>query len=382
MSSVDHIILYLLLIAVFYNFSKNNSKYISKDKFWYYALLPIVLYAFIEGSRYGRGVDYPAYKFRFEHINPLEETQLLFLWLMRTLKAFSFNYVLVFITYSFITITGTFYFIRKTFDNQERQWMFLFAFLSLTLVAESAIRQYIAQPFIFCAIPFMLEKKKWWIGIVLALIAVNIHTGVAVQIPALIISYYFVKKTLDWKIWIVVLFVSYYILPQGILSESSIQMLQMLNMGSLVASEHVLHYVEDADRWLGEGSVLEAAEQTFFTMSLQFMFESAVIFVCCKVLQKYPKQKIMFLFNIAVAGFILCRLFHGYEIFTRMFQQLYIYWFVPVGYAAYHIYRRTDFSQKERKLLLRAMFVLCIYQFMYWFRFVFLNPDATFFWNI
>lgn len=383
MSPLLHIIVYLIMISVFYYFSKNviNNKY--KNSFWLLALIPIIIYSLIEGCRYNRGVDYPAYAYRFEHINPQEEQQILFLSLMQLLKFLGFDSVGAFITYSFLFITGTFFFIKKTYNRDETQWMYFFALIAMTLRAESMIRQYIAQPFIFASIPFIINKK-WIPAFILILIGINIHTGVLIQIPLIICSYFFIKKTFNWKVWILMLFLAYYVIPNGILVSTFTNLLSILHLDSIVASDHVMHYIEDSDRWLGEGSILKDAEQSFLTMTFQFIFEASVIYSSYKLLTKYPNQKVLFAYNIAVAGFILCRLFHGYEIFTRIMGQMDLYWFIPVGYSFYAINKEKKLyknNQKEMMKIKETLFLLCLYQFMFWARFIFLNSNAMFFWD-
>lgn len=383
MSPVLHIIAYIILISIFYNFSKNNIKDKYRNSFWLIAIIPIVVFSLVEGCRYDRGADYLYYTYRFEHINPLDEPQIIFLGLMKLLKFLGFDSVGAFITYSFLFITGTFFFIKKTYNRDEAQWIYFFALLAMTLRAENLIRQFIGQPFIFASIPFIF-KRKWIPAVLLILAAINIHTGVLIQIPLIICSYFFIKKTFNWKIWILMLFFAYYVLPNGILVSAFTNLLSMLHLDSLIASDHVMHYIEDSDRWLGEGSVLEDAKQGFLTMTLQFLFEASVIYSAYKLLSKYPNQKVLFAYNIAVVGFILCRLFHGYEIFTRMMWQMYMYWFIPVGYSFYAINKEKLSRRNKINEMIKikgALLLLCLYQFMFWSRFIFLNPDAKFFWD-
>lgn len=383
MSPVLHIIAYIILLSIFYNFSKNNIKDKYRNSFWLIAIIPIIVFSLVEGCRYGRGVDYLSYVYRFEHINPLDEPQVLFLWLMQLLSSIGFDSVGAFITYSFIFITGTFFFIKNTYDKDNAQWIYLFAFLAMTLRAENFVRQFIAQPFIFASIPFIF-KRKWIPAVLLILAAINIHTGVLIQVPLIICSYFLIKKTFNWKIWILMLFFAYYVIPNGILVSAFTNLLSILHLDSLIASDHVMHYIEDSDRWLGEDSILETAAQSFLTMTLQFIFEASVIYSSYKLLIKYPNQKVLFAYNIAVAGFILCRLFHGYEIFTRMMWQMYMYWFIPVGYSFYAINKERILYKNKMKEMMKikgTLILLCFYQFMFWARFIFLNPEAKFFWD-
>lgn len=383
MSSVLHIIAYIILISIFYYFSKNNIKDKYRNLFWLIAIIPIVVFSLVEGCRYDRGADYLYYTYRFEHINPLDEPQIIFLGLMQLLKFLGFDSVGAFITYSFLFITGTFLFIKKTYNRDEAQWMYFFALIAMTLRAESMIRQYIAQPFIFASIPFIFNRK-WIPAVLFILAAINIHTGVLIQVPLIICSYFLIKKTFNWKIWMLMLFFAYYVIPNGILVSAFTNLLSILHLDSIIASDHMMHYIENSDRWLGEGSILEAAEQSFFTMTLQFLFEASVIYLSYKLLMKYPNQKVLFAYNITVVGFILCRLFHGYEIFTRMMGQMDLYWFIPVGYSFYILFKdkiSSDFRLKELLKIKMALFLLCFYQFMYWSRFIFLNPEAMFIWD-
>ena len=382
MSQILHIIAYTILMFVFYSFCKVNTKKKYEKTFWILAFIPILVFSIVEGCRYNRGVDYPTYAYRFIHLSPLEEPQILFLWLMQLLKSIGFDTVGAFITYSFLFITGTFFYINNTYNRKEAQWMYFFAILAMTLRAESQIRQFIAQPFIFASIPFIINKK-WIPAICLILAAINIHTGVLFQVPIIICSYFLIKKTLNWKICILFLFTVYYILPNGIFSSTFTNLLSILHLDVLIASDHVMHYVEDSDRWLGEDSVLETSEQSFFTKSLQFLFEASIIYSSYKLLEKKPNQKILFAYNITVIGFILCRSFHGYEIFTRMFSQMYIYWFIPVGYSFYVLNEKRILIKNtiDSYLIKGAILILCIYQSMYWLRFIFINPEAKFFWD-
>lgn len=382
MSSFIHIIAYIILVFSFYFFCEEIIKNKYRKSFWPIAFIPIIAYSIIEGCRYGRGVDYIPYAYRFTHLNILEEPQILFYGLMKLLKDLGFDTVGAFVTYSFLFITGTFFFIKNTYNRNEAQWMYLFAFLAMTIKAESMIRQYIAQPFIFASIPFILRKKLIY-ATCLILVAINIHTGVLIQVPFIICSYFLIKKTLNWKIWTIMLFIVYYILPNGILVSTFTNVLSNSNLDKIIASEHVMHYIEDSDRWLGEDSVLSGAEQSFATMTLQFLFEACIIYSSYKLLAKYPNQKILFAFNISVIGFILCRSFHGYEIFTRMMDQLYIYWFIPVGYSFYILNKEKSAYNKIKNLIniKVTLLIICTYQTLFWSRFIFLNPEAKFFWD-
>lgn len=383
MSPVSHILVYILLFSVFFVFCY-KIKEIREIDFWKVALIPIFTYAIIEGCRYGRGVDWIWYKYRYEHIVPFDEPQKAFLGLMQLLNFLHFDYVGAFIVYSLLLIGGTFFFIKGSFSKEEGRWMFFFSIVAFTLSAEGYVRQYLAQPLVFASIPFLL-KRKWWPAIVLLAIGANIHTGVMFQPPLLIAFYLLLSKTWNWKVWVGLLFVVYYILPEGKLVDNAIAVLQLLHLDSILgADSNLFHYIEQSDRWLGTDSILEGSEQTIVTKSLQFLFEASVIYAASWSLKFKENRLVLCIFHIVVLGFITSRLFHGYEIFCRITRQLYIYWFVPAGYAFYVYSLVCGKSNGIYKISLKglemSLITLSLYQFMYWGRFVFLNPEALFFW--
>ena len=115
MSPIEHIFLYLLLfLATFLCSLRIKSNTSSKD-FWRIMMVPIILFSVIEGCRYGRGTDYLSYKYRYEYIDLLEETQTGFIFIMQVLKGIGCNYVLAFISYTLILSLGLVWFIKSNF---------------------------------------------------------------------------------------------------------------------------------------------------------------------------------------------------------------------------------------------------------------------------
>ncbi len=380
MSTIDHILLYCLFFIVLLIFSAKSNKRKTSSNFWNSAILTILFFIIIEGCRYGRGADYLSYKYRFEHLD-IFEPQKLYLAINQLLHFVGTNYIGAFMFYALIFIIGTFYFIRKSFDREEARWMYCLAIVSMLFKFETFPKQYLALPFILCSIPFMYKKNKWIVAVLLIVSGLNIHSGLTFLVLVLIASYFFIKKTLPAKYLIFLLFVVYYVLPPGFLADFFISILKSFHLGSLLASDHVTLYVDNADRWLGADSFIETTQQSFFTKTLQFLFEIAVILSTSIALRLKPNHKILFLFNITMVGFIFYRMFHGFEIFARLFGQLNIFWFVPLGYAIY-ILKNFNFSYKQKQLMKLTIGYAILYQIMLYIRFIFLNPEATYVWNI
>lgn len=387
MSSIEHIILYFLFFLTLFYFCYKSKRgtYQNKQLAETALIIFFILFTIIEGSRYGRGPDWLAYKYRFEYLD-LYEPQKGFLGYMLLLKSLGFNYVLYYMTNASLFIIGLFYFIKKTYLLVERRWMLLFAICALMLHAENEIRQYLAFPFLLFALTLLLNDEKvkhwkWILIIILILLCLSIHSGWLFSIPFLFFSYKFIKKTMSPWISIPLLFSAYYIIPSGYFANSLTNMLTVVfdffgwNDSDFTGAS----YIENSDRWLGEDSVIEAAMQTELTKFLQFMFECGIITSSYIALKKFPNQKVLFLFNLFLLFSFLDRVMFGYEIFQRLIRQLYIFWFVPFGYA----FAKYPLIQgKLGKIMRVAIIISTSYLILYWGRWIFLNPDAKFVWNV
>lgn len=377
MSSIDFILIYILLFCIFYIFCKKSIYYTSDSDFWKLALIPILCFVIIEGCRYARGVDYLAYKYRFEHISPQDESQKIFLWLMQTLDGIGFDYVGAFMTYALIFISCNIIFIRNTFKKDEAKWMYILMLLSMLIKSESLIRQYIALPIVFVSFS-ALFKKKWLYAVLLLFIAMNIHSGTIILYPFVVLFYVFYKKSISPKYTIPLLIIVYYIMPAGTFSDVGIKFLNFFNLSSF-GNEGLNNYIENSDRWLGADSFLKDAQQTPLTKTLQFIFDTSVILISYKALKIRKNAIVTTFFNIISIGFILERSFFGYEIFQRMTGQLYIMWFIPLGYALY-IYNQIKHPREKTQMKL-LLFLAIGYQIFYYGRFIFFSPKAMFIWS-
>lgn len=395
MSPIIHIVFYIFLVSCFYCFSlgQESSFKSSNTSFWKKALIPIILFILIEGVRANRGHDWPAYRYRFEHL--YDEDQIGFYYYVLFLKNIGFNYVGYFMCNAAVFIIGMFYFIRSSFDKQIAAWMFLFLFMGLTFKAESQIRQYIAMPLIFVSISSLINKKKI-IASIFLIIALSIHTGTIVCFIAFVYSFFFLKKKIPIACVLIALFCAYYIIPGGVLTDLFSPLLSKFQMDNSLSGEHFVHYIEDQERWFGRDSYLKETEQTIVTKSLQFLFEVSILFLSSKLLdflqnrseeskvcpevrcKRINYQFLLASYNLICLGFVLERLFYGFEIFQRITNQLYIYWFIPAGYALY-FYRHSFIRGGLCKV---AIHVAILYQILYWGRFIFLCPDAEFVWDL
>lgn len=88
--------------------------------------------------------------------------------------------------------------------------MYFFAILSMLVLHENLIRQFVGMPFIFIAVHFMFEKK--WSKMIIALLCANlIHSGTILHFRLLLFLLFFHLK-IKAEIALLLLSVSYYLL--------------------------------------------------------------------------------------------------------------------------------------------------------------------------
>lgn len=380
MSNWDHILLYSIVFSSFTIFTiKISKKTYSRKEIIKLFLIPALIYALVESLRYNRGVDYLHYEQIYKW-GYTEGTQFLFDLLNNLLNSIGLDFSGALFVYEIILLIGICWLI-SSYSVDIGKWMYFLAILAMLNLHENLIRQYVALPLIFCSIYYMFQKK--WLIMFLFIVCANfIHSGTIFVCPVILLFYYAIKKTIPWHIAIGTLFLTYFILSIDA-SSLFLTLLQKLNIGAFIYSEHLMHYIEDSDRWLGKDSVLANAQQTLVTKTMQFLFESGIIISSYIAFKIQKERKIQCFYNIIVFAFVLCRLVHGYEILSRIFNQLYIFWFIPLGCALYVLNnKRSDLKSTG---LLNAMrfnvFIAIGYLVLYWGRFIFFNPKAVFIWD-
>jgi hypothetical protein len=386
MSIIDHIILFTFLFIVFFFWGKYYNDIKNKYQFWCLALIPIFLYAFIVGSRYGWGIDYLSYKKRFEHpLSTGTSEQIAFGYINETVKILGLNYTGAFIVYSVIFITCAFVLLRSY--RSEAKYMYAFLIPATLSFTSSFIRQGIAYSFILLAIYFLNHKK--WLGVVICVaIGIMIHSAIMFTVLVLGIFYLVSKKPFNWKITIpLYLFFTfiYDVSKVGIF----VDYLKYLSFNSVFSS-----YIENSDRWFGADAVEDKYEQGMFPLIISSIFYISIFYLGYKVLKIRPNKQINYLFNTVVFGVVFYRAFFQIELYRRIGEPMVMLYFIVLGYIIYvysELNRRMRHLFINRRCCMISKKELCIYHFLllgitsylllFWGRFILFNPQAMFFWN-
>lgn len=381
MSSIDHIILFGILFSLFLGVAKLNQKFINQH-FWNIAIILIVTYSIILGCRYGWGNDYLWYKYRIEHPNAYLNEEIGFKLINQTLNQLGFNYVGVYIIYSFIFITAGFIYIKGFTLNKYM----LALFLPATIILEtSTIRQSLSISFIFLSLHF-IHKKQYLLTIVMLLIAFSIHNGNIIIACILIISYiitlYITPKILPWKFTIPIYIA--FTLSAEFFNQFAFPLIDSIT-SSISLDNKYQNYIETSDLWFSKEAYNNEYEQSFLTLILSSVFHCSIIYLCYNCINnKVTKNRnIIYTYNVIVLSLLLLRLFFHFEILRRIAESIFQFYFIPLGYTLYILFHRSRLIYKKQiKYCKISIGCIIIYLLFYFGRFILQSPSHKFIWDI
>ncbi|MCR4798927.1 MAG: EpsG family protein [Bacteroidales bacterium] len=349
------------------------------NNWWMYLALPISLYAFVVGTRWGWGTDYLWYKLRFENPNYVEEN---FGW--RALNIFlgdiGFNYVGAYIIYSLVFILGGVLLLKSY--KQNKHMLFLFVLLTLRFSTQS-IRQAFAHAFVFIAMFFLNKESQWkWIYIALIIpIIVSIHPSAMITLVLLVCSY-FVKKEIGLKYALMIyvgLSACSTFLTQYVADHFSdyISLIPFLDV-------YFVSYVDNSELWFGEQAIDEERVQSMSAFLLSVMYYCCVFYLCSMSLKYRYNKNIVYVYNLAFIGVCGSRIFILYEILLRVVEPLACLIFIPLGYALSFWTNKTNrmlMTTKERTISRYAIVGIIVYLGLFYGRFLLLNSQSAFVWD-
>lgn len=378
MSINEHILLFTLLFSVYAFCGKLIVK--SGKAFWLVSAIPILLYVFVIGSRYGWGGDYILYKNLYEgDLSNLDnaQNQFIFMWLNNFLNVIGFNYVGAFMAYAFIFITCAFVLLRS--HGETSAYMFCFIVPATLFAATYTIRQGVGFSFIFLALVF-LYQKKWVPMVFVTLIAYYIHSSTLLTFAMLLGIYFVFKKPIHYFISIPL-----YIFFTFIFDTRKIGFLSGFLSRYVKLDSSFQGYIDDGDIWFGTEAMRLEATQSTFALIMTSLFSISLFYLGYLALKTRENKQVIFMYNAAILGAILARVVFYYGILGRLVDPLEKFYFIPLGYILYVYYQDCKLPQNNHAILLKKIFpagiaIILAYLIMFWGRFVFLNPEADFFW--
>lgn len=375
MSPIDHIALFLLLFFVFFCIAKGKQRYINNN-YWLFLAIPILLYCFVLGFRYGWSHDYLWYKYRFEHPFFYKAEDVGFLSLNLSIRSLGLNYVGAFFIYSLIFVVAAFAML-KTYKNNKYM---LALFLPLTIeFSTSAIRQAVAHAFVFLAFMFINRGIKWLAAVVLMVLCVYyVHPAALVTVGIGLVCFFFWNRPFNVGVLVTLyLFVAFFSfsLAELFARKMPIWIQYIPLVGTSFSS-----YQENAELWFSE--INQERIQSLPAFLLQTVYCCSFMYLTSVALNYRFNKYVGYIFNLSVIGIFLERIFKLGEIMLRFSLPLTSMEFVPLGYALY-IYTKIfrNLTGNERLYVSFALYGIFVYLALYYGRFIFLNDFCGFVWN-
>ena len=344
------------------------------ELFYFYVLISSMIFAFLEGHRYDRGVDWFSYKERYMFCDYFSEIeQPLYYYIMKFCHFLNFDYIEAFSLYAFWFIFSLILFIRLLSNVIKiNNWVYFLALYPMMFHMENLIREFVAIPFLFFSVIFYVKKQWTWFTLMVAC-SITIHSSTLLPLLFFVI-FYCINKTIKIKYSITILLLSYTLLRASFVTSSIFYFLDILHISSWIP-ERFSNFIIDSDRWFGADSILADSVKSPVTQFLTFIFEASVLYVGYYSLRMHNNRIVMCFYNLTMVSFIVTNVFYGFEIVGRLFNQLYFFWFIPAGYGLIMLSGWRGFLNEVAKYSIYVFPILKIVQFVFFF------PDALFTWD-
>lgn len=296
--------------------------------------LPVILvYTFIEGLRFGRGIDYNIYYGVFTDITKYNYYkpgfEPLFLLLCKFLGALEANYQWLIIICSATLITAG----CNLLKLHKKVLMFslpLFAYSCL--IAETIFRFYLGFSFILFAISAMIQNK-YKTAIICAICAFLIHYALLPVIFVFSLIYYY-KKIILKPFYAIIIYVLLLLIWN---SNMFLIITPIFNI--LESSSRYALYMENIEGWLtGENKqevVLSA--MTWIRILVIHLF---LLYIGYHQAIK-QKENYIFFYNILLIGIITYPICYKVELFNR-YNSLFIFFQCIIGAYSFYYYKKSQ----------------------------------------
>lgn len=387
MSGLDHILLYSIMLFLAYLYdtlSKGNRKFpqYNRNNISFFILLLLgAVFIITEGLRYGRGVDQcgnygPFYLHCMNAKAWFQDFETAFVWINQAVYQIDpfrnvWKFGSIFIVYAIIFFVCLYTYYK---DKKKKTTLFLaMAILATNYITEWTIRQGVSFSFILLELHYLEHNKwKWMLGAMF--IAFSIHHGNILAIVLPIVFYYFMNdKVIPWKITVPLFIVLEYTMQVSVF-QNFIQMVSgYLDLSSL--GGNFGGYMQD-NALTREAEAAEDWTRDSLTQLLTVVFYSSLLLLGAEVSKL--KIKTTYMYNAFVIGIMIYEPFRLAGSITRMFNVLSCLWFVPLAYALFN-YKQLNRSCKFVKW---AFAGVAVYIISYYGRYIFLNTEANYVWNL
>ncbi len=370
-------------IPVLFN-KKNNRLY------WLSVLFPIILYSFMEGTRWKRGVDY-MYNFRIANII-VKSHDFLYDTYALLLNKMGISWIFFFVTISFLLIWSIILYAKLYHKAFLPMTILVYAFTMQQ--SENLMRQYTAISLVLIALYFF-HRRGYFYVVIFSFFAYFTHSSSLFVIPFVLVAFFCLKynhKYIFIKYFYVFFFVLYMIAPflSNLLANHIAEVFSYMNVG-MSAKYLDSEYVDKAIDITGKTTAFKAyatdsildyirsniRNSVVILLGGYFLTKRLAVFDVIKkvrksnnlLLEKYKEQNSFMYISwfLACCGIIYLRILPDFdmEVMYRLSLYLYIFVYYIEGVLVYiYIKKRKGRKYIYFKLLMILLIIIeCIWVF-------------------
>ncbi len=302
----------VVLAAILSGFllSKNNASGNYQIKYTIATFPVILIYTLVEGLRYGRGTDYLSYAEIFSGVRN-QFVEPLFDYFSVFLQSIGAHFSMGFLLSSLLLIFSGCFLIRRF------RFAALFALPLFYLVtieqSSNLVRMYFAFSFIFFALAYLIDRKKYLMYFFLTLAFFSHFSTI---FPILLILLFIRFKNPFYNSYIILAL--YFLTNIFIVSNEYIySQLPMLSYFDLYAN-----YIDGADKWLLGNGIEDDRENNFgIFYYIRFYLNPAILLLLgYGILDKYEKYRLNVFYNLFLVGVLFRPI--AYSISSELFYRI------------------------------------------------------------
>lgn len=332
-----------------------------QKKYWRYALWAILIYAIVEGLRWGHMVDYNGYYYKYQNITTFadvsDNSSPAFALIVYFLKQLNINYhTFIFIQCAFL-MYSCMYFLK---DYRKMARYTLPCMIIALAMNENFIRTYLGISFFLFGFSLFLNRNHK-MALLFFVISLLTHFACGFMIPFVMLKPLLSKAIIKpFYTTLFILFTTFFV---SISSLSILVDISHLITSIMGGTDHLaLDYLNSMDRIImGEGGAkLGISNASYFSHIKTLLWSIPMLFVCYNKTSQISNG--IYLYNLIVIGLIIYPVFSQVELLGRFTEQLLLYCPIFLGYMM-----TVNNESKERPIpsILNIVTYLSIFVYMY-----------------
>lgn len=347
----------LFEFAIFLLFGYILSK--SPKHYWKYAIIPILVFAIVEGLRFGREIDYNEYYFRYINIGQnfnSESYEFIFKLICYICYNIGIPYYLFIFFQSAFLIFCTFIFIRR----YQKAIQYVLPLVLFELYGNNMfIRWYMAFSFFLLFLHYYIDKKTYK-SLFFIIVTCLTHIGFTTLLPFIGLHKLLSKKGISPKIsiplFLMILFASNLSYLNFIVTFSNI----LLSVGLGNIDPRINLYLNSTEDIIsgnfGNVGIINLTISNSIRLAIAYI---PAMLWGLKYMKKYHEG--IFIYNLFVIGAIVCPLFLKVEILNRLSGVLVFFYSICGGVLFFYAFKNIQRLRAPIKMVIIISYLCALW---------------------